>query len=118
MLDSRCQISPGASIPISRTPLRKCLVSTPWCGLSNDLSRRTTTPDVNSIAITSDDERIIPQFVSAAHFHSVSASISVGGWAGSLYFSTAVATAANRTAFIKTLSNFVNKYKFDGIDFE
>jgi chitinase len=48
----------------------------------------------------------------------VSASISVGGWTGSRYFSTAVATPANRSAFVKTLSTFVQKHKFDGIDFD
>ncbi|KAF8582525.1 glycoside hydrolase family 18 protein [Ramaria rubella] len=78
----------------------------------------TTTPDVNSLAITQQDEQVIPEFVSAAHDNGVSASISVGGWTGSRFFSTAVATAQNRTAFVKTLSNFVTKYKFDGIDFD
>jgi chitinase len=82
------------------------------------LSRSATTPDVNSLAITSDDETVIPQFVSAAHSNGVSASISVGGWSGSQFFSTAAATAQNRTAFVKTLSDFVAKWGFDGIDFE
>ncbi|KAF8510380.1 glycoside hydrolase family 18 protein [Gautieria morchelliformis] len=78
----------------------------------------TTTPDVNTLAITSEDETVIPEFVSAAHRNRVSASISVGGWTGSRFFSTAVATAQNRTAFVKTLSNFVSQYGFDGIDFD
>jgi len=78
----------------------------------------TTTPDVNTLAITDQDKQIIPQFVSAAHSHNVTVSISVGGWTGSRWFSTAVGSAKNRTAFVKTLSNFVNTYKFDGIDFD
>jgi chitinase len=61
---------------------------------------------------------IIPEFVSAAHQNNATVSISVGGWTGSRFFSTAVATAQDRTAFVQTLSNFVNKYNFDGIDFE
>ena len=77
-----------------------------------------TTPDVNTIAITQEDQTIIPDFVSAAHQYGVSVSISVGGWGGSRFFSTAVATAPNRTAFVKALSNFVAQYQFDGIDFE
>jgi len=78
----------------------------------------TTTPDVNTLAITSDDETIIPEFVAAAHQNKVTVSISVGGWAGSQFFSTAVGSAQNRTAFVKTLSNFVKEYQFDGIDFD
>ena len=44
--------------------------------------------------------------------------MSVGGWTGSRYFSPAVATADNRTAFVKTIVDFATKYKLDGIDFE
>lgn len=44
--------------------------------------------------------------------------ISVGGWTGSRFFSTAVATPANRTAFVKTIVDFVVKYQLDGVDFE
>ena len=79
---------------------------------------RTTTPDVNTLAITDEDKQVIPEFVSAAHDNGVSASISVGGWTGSRFFSTAVATAENRTAFVNTLSDFVKQHGFDGIDFE
>jgi len=78
----------------------------------------TTTPDVNTLAITSDDETTIPEFVAAAHENNVSVSISIGGWTGSRYMSTAVGSAKNRTVFVKTLSDFVNKYKFDGIEFD
>ncbi|KAF8516327.1 glycoside hydrolase [Hysterangium stoloniferum] len=78
----------------------------------------TTTPDVNTLEITPDDEIIIPEFVAMAHQKSVTVSISVGGWTGSRFFSTAVGSAQNRTAFLNTLSNFVKKYGFDGIDFD
>lgn len=44
--------------------------------------------------------------------------ITVGGWTGSQYFSTAVATAENRTAFTKTMMNLVQQYDLDGVDFE
>lgn len=98
--------------------MRKCHVF-PLREPTNDShASRTTTPDVNALSITSSDETIIPQMVSAAHSHGASASISVGGWGGSRYFSTAVATAENRTMFVKTLSDFVAKWQFDGIDFE
>lgn len=63
-----------------------------------------------------------------AHFHSiktdtncrqgVKALISVGGWTGSRFFSSAVASPENRTAFTKTLVDFANKFELDGLDFE
>ena len=48
----------------------------------------------------------------------VKALVSVGGWTGSLYFSSAVASAENRTAFVKTITDFATQYQLDGIDFE
>lgn len=44
--------------------------------------------------------------------------ISVGGWSGSRFFSSSVATADNRTAFAKSLLNFTSVHNMSGIDFE
>ena len=44
--------------------------------------------------------------------------VTVGGWTGSQYFSTAVGSAENRTAFVKTMTNLVEQYDLDGVDFE
>lgn len=44
--------------------------------------------------------------------------LSIGGWTGSQYFSIAMATPANRTAFVEAVSSLVLKYDLDGIDFE
>jgi len=43
--------------------------------------------------------------------------LSVGGWGGSEYFSSAVATDANRIAFAKAVMNTVSQYDLDGVDF-
>jgi chitinase len=51
-------------------------------------------------------------------YQGVSAILSVGGWSGSQFFSSAVATDANRTAFAKAILNVVGKYKLDGIEIE
>lgn len=48
----------------------------------------------------------------------VAAHVGVGGWTGSLWFSSSVATSSNRTAFVKTVADFADKYKLDGIQFE
>ena len=48
----------------------------------------------------------------------VSALVSVGGWTGSLYYSSSVATSENRTAFANALISFATKNSLDGLDFE
>ncbi|KAI0784678.1 chitinase [Abortiporus biennis] len=77
-----------------------------------------TTPDVNELSLEGSNPDYLPKFVSAAKLHGVKALVSVGGWTGSLFYSSAVATAENRTAFVKTITNFATKYKLDGIDFD
>lgn len=46
------------------------------------------------------------------------ASISVGGWSGSQYFSWNFGNAANRTNFVQKCLDLVKKYNLDGLDFE
>jgi chitinase len=48
----------------------------------------------------------------------VKASLSLGGWSGSQFFSGAVADAANRTTLVNTILSLVYTYDLDGIDFE
>jgi GH18 family chitinase len=59
------------------------------------------------------------------HAHNVSvflqgvkASLSIGGSSGSIYFSSNVASAQNRTAFVKAVTGLVTKYNLDAIDLE
>jgi len=75
-----------------------------------------TTP--GSISLNGSEPDVLPQFVSAAHAHGVKVKVSVGGWTGSLFWSSNVATAQNRTRFVKTLIDFVKKYDLDGLDFD
>ncbi|KAF8598081.1 glycoside hydrolase [Ceratobasidium sp. AG-I] len=75
-----------------------------------------TTPNVSFVNIT--DPEVFKDFVSTAHANNCSASISVGGWTGSQYFSPAVATAENRTAFVKTMTDLVQDNNLDGLDFD
>ncbi|KAF8813893.1 glycoside hydrolase family 18 protein [Phlegmacium glaucopus] len=77
-----------------------------------------TTPDVTTLSLTTADETLLPQFVSTAHQNGVKASLSIGGWTGSRWFSTNVRTAQNRTAFVKTVTDMAQKYNLDGLDFD
>ena len=90
---------------------------------------------MNTLALKDTDEQLLPQFVQLAHqnvchcvlhtfmfsrhvFQNVAAMITIGGWTGSQYFSTAVNSATNRTAFVQTVLQLVQKYDLDGVDFE
>ncbi|KAG2122829.1 glycoside hydrolase family 18 protein [Suillus cothurnatus] len=77
-----------------------------------------TTSDVNSISLEGSNGLLLPSFVSEAHAHGVEAHIAIGGWGGSIYFSSNVATAENRTAFVRTVINFVRQYNLDGVNFD
>lgn len=78
----------------------------------------TTTFDSSDIALDSLSESRLPDFVANAQENNVSALLSIGGWTGSQGFSLAVATAENRTAFIKAIVNLVDTYNLSGIDFD
>ncbi|KAI0707540.1 glycoside hydrolase [Cerioporus squamosus] len=77
-----------------------------------------TTPDVNTVSLEASDEELLPRFVDLAHQNGVKALLTIGGWTGSQYFSSAVATEQNRTAFVETVMNLVNQYQLDGVDFD
>ncbi|GAA5910586.1 glycoside hydrolase family 18 protein [Sporobolomyces salmoneus] len=81
----------------------------------------TTTPSASAISQAGIDDSRIIDFVSRTKAAGVSAGYTVGGWTGSQYFSSNVATAQNRTIFAKTLLAVMNRYGFDGgisIDWE
>ncbi|KAJ7728778.1 glycoside hydrolase family 18 protein [Mycena metata] len=78
----------------------------------------TTTPDPSMIALDDISMGALPTFVSAAQDASVPALLSIGGWTGSQYYSSAVGSPANRTAFINAILALVSKYNLDGIDFD
>ncbi|KAG1848151.1 glycoside hydrolase family 18 protein [Suillus tomentosus] len=77
-----------------------------------------TTRDVTSLSLTDSDGELLPQFVSEAHAHGVEAHIAMGGWTGSIWFSSNLASAKNRTAFVQTVVDFASKYNLDGVQFD
>ncbi|KAI9458903.1 chitinase [Lactarius psammicola] len=77
-----------------------------------------TTPVANIIGLEDSDKELLPQFVQTAHANNVHALLSIGGWTGSRYFSSAVATDTNRTAFAEAVMKLVSTYKLDGIEFD
>ncbi|KAG1812215.1 glycoside hydrolase family 18 protein [Suillus subaureus] len=77
-----------------------------------------TTQDVTNLSLVGSDGELLPQFVSEAHAHGVEAHVAVGGWTGSIWFSSNLATAKNRTAFVQTVAKFASQYNLDGIQFD
>ncbi|KZP14641.1 glycoside hydrolase family 18 protein [Athelia psychrophila] len=77
-----------------------------------------TTTDVSQISLEDSDQDLLPLFVQAAHDNNVMAILSVGGWSGSQYFSTAVATPENQTLFVQAALALVQNYSLDGLEFD
>jgi chitinase len=44
--------------------------------------------------------------------------LTIGGWDGSIYFSSSISTSSNRTTFVQSIVSMVNKYGFQGVEFE
>ncbi|KZV65853.1 glycoside hydrolase family 18 protein [Peniophora sp. CONT] len=76
-----------------------------------------TTAD-GGLTLNGSEPDLLPSFVKTAKEHDVKALVSVGGWSGSLWFSTAVGSSENRTAFVDTVNAFAEEYDLDGLDFD
>ncbi|TFY78393.1 hypothetical protein EWM64_g5618, partial [Hericium alpestre] len=77
-----------------------------------------TSGDGSMITVADSDAELLPQFVQAAHANNVKALVSLGGWTGARFFSSNVADATNRTAFVNAITSLAIKYSLDGIDFD
>ncbi|KAF9452782.1 glycoside hydrolase family 18 protein [Macrolepiota fuliginosa MF-IS2] len=77
-----------------------------------------TTPKPSVISLESSDQQLLPQFVATARKRGVKASLSIGGWTGSRYFSPSVGSTQNRTAFVTAVTDLVQQYSLDGIEFD
>ncbi|KAG2142295.1 glycoside hydrolase family 18 protein [Suillus bovinus] len=76
------------------------------------------TSNVKKLSLDGLNGDLLRQFVSDAHSHDVAAHVALGGWLGSVWFSSSIATSKNRTAFVKTVTDFAHEYKIDGVQFD
>ncbi|KAJ7282704.1 chitinase [Mycena rebaudengoi] len=76
------------------------------------------TVDPKIIALAESDQELLPKFVSAARKNNVKAGLSIGGWGGSQYFSSNLASASSRTSFVTSVTNLIKKYDLDLVDFD
>ncbi|KAL0059639.1 hypothetical protein AAF712_013604 [Marasmius tenuissimus] len=99
------------------------LESVPWSKYTQlTYAFAETTPDTGALSLTVNGDTpetdLLTNFVTMAHQHNVKAAVSIGGWTGSRFFSTAVDSAQNRTTFVKTVTDLATKFNLDGIDFD
>ncbi|KAL4078101.1 glycoside hydrolase family 18 protein [Scleroderma yunnanense] len=90
-----------------------------WGGY-NAMAFFTAQPDnnLNVLLQGTNVESMLEQFVSAAHTNNVKALLTLGGWSGSVYWSSSVATAQNRSTFANNVAQFASAHNLDGIDFD
>lgn len=70
-----------------------------------------------TIPVSTYDDSMMPGFVAAAHANGVKAVISLGGWEGSKYFSSAV-SPVNHQNFATNVETLMAKYGFDGVSID
>ena len=73
-------------------------------------------PDSNfNLYFTQDDSvSLLQRVVKLGHAAGAKVVVSVGGWTGSKYFSSAVSTAAGRTKFAQNMAKMISTYNLDG----
>ncbi|GAA5881312.1 hypothetical protein JCM1840_002264 [Sporobolomyces johnsonii] len=73
----------------------------------------------NSIALpTGGTTAGLKAFVSAAKAQGKNPLMTLGGWSGSVYFSSLVSTSTSRAAFANTIKSWVTTYGFGGVDLD
>lgn len=76
-----------------------------------------TTPDPSVLSLDDSGADHIHDFVQQALDHGTIPGITVGGWSGSRYFSSAV-TSQNRSTFVQAVLGVVSQYGFTSVEFE
>jgi chitinase len=90
-----------------------------WSGYTQvNYAVAVTTANPAVISLDPSDQQLLPKFVSTAHKNHVAAGLTIGGWTGSRYFSSAVSTPSSRTAFVNAVLGLAKTYKLDAIDFD
>ncbi|KAL8278544.1 hypothetical protein RQP46_009036 [Phenoliferia psychrophenolica] len=90
----------------------------PWASTDFVIYFVVETSELGLFLPTSQSGSDITLFVKKAHAANNKALVSIGGWSGSAYFSSHVATSTSRTAFAKTILTFIETWGFDGVDLD
>ncbi|KAF9226360.1 glycoside hydrolase family 18 protein [Gyrodon lividus] len=71
-----------------------------------------------TVEVILNDPSMVDQFTSTALANNVKPILTVGGWAGSIYWSSSVATAQSRSTWVNSLVQYANAHGFTGLDFD
>ncbi|KAL0573008.1 hypothetical protein V5O48_008954 [Marasmius crinis-equi] len=61
---------------------------------------------------------VLRRLVNSAHQHGTKVKVSIGGWTGSGYFSSAVSNVNNRLRLVQNIRELYRSYNLDGIDID
>ncbi|KAM0754496.1 glycoside hydrolase [Meredithblackwellia eburnea MCA 4105] len=88
-----------------------------WTG-TDFASFFTTVTTANGLDGGGVSDATIHQFVTNAHSISKKAVMTIGGWGGSVYFSSLIATSASRQSFATVISTWMTQFSFDAVEFD
>ncbi|KAI8969004.1 glycoside hydrolase superfamily [Mycotypha africana] len=88
----------------------------PWRKLDH-IAYAFAVPDENG-NLKGYQESQLQKVVSEAHTRNIGVSIAVGGWTGSLYFSSLVKSAESQKKFADNLVDMVRKYELNGVNLD
>ncbi|KAN0085913.1 glycoside hydrolase family 18 protein [Tylopilus felleus] len=89
-----------------------------WSGYTH-MAFFTAQPSSDStVEVIVSDPTLVDQFTAAATANNVKPILTVGGWDGSLYWSSSVANAQNRSSFANSLVQYAFAHGFTGLDFD
>jgi chitinase len=71
-----------------------------------------------TIEVILSDPTMVDQFTAAAVANNVNPILTVGGWDGSIYWSSSVATDSNRSTLANSLAQYAYDHGFTGLDFD
>ncbi|KAH9822234.1 family 18 glycoside hydrolase [Melampsora americana] len=75
-------------------------------------------PSTPEAKLEIEDEENLKEFVKAGKAHNVTVSLTLGGWTGSVYFSSLVASDSSRKSFAQNIAKTLKKYEMNGIDLD
>ncbi|GAN02249.1 chitinase [Mucor ambiguus] len=88
----------------------------PWSKLDH-IAYAFAVPDRHG-ELTMFDAEQLQQVVEEAHDHGKGVSLAIGGWTGSIHFSTLVRTSADRRKFASKIMAAVEKYDLNGVNLD
>ncbi|KAI9460779.1 glycoside hydrolase family 18 protein [Boletus coccyginus] len=89
-----------------------------WAGYTHMAFFTAQPSSAGTIEVILTDPTMVDQFTAAAVTNNVKPILTVGGWSGSIYWSSSVATSENRSTLANSLAQYAYAHGFTGLDFD